>query len=223
MSDHLPTRLVLVRHGESIVTVNRTIGGHRTCEGLSPLGREQTRRLAERLVRTGEIQADQLYASNFARARETAEILAPALGGLTVGEDPGFGEHDPGPDCDGLTFDDFFDRYGTTVDWEDPFAVSFPGGETIAGFHYRVGSAAHALVSRHPGATIVIACHGGVVDTLLRQFLRLPPTGGFELRTLNASLTEFLLVRPGVWRLIRYNDAAHLEGLSPATARDGAG
>lgn len=213
MSEHQPTRLVLVRHGESIVTVNRVIGGFRTCQGLSPLGRVQAERLRDRLAGTGEIRADHLYASNFARARETAEIIAPALGGLPVQEDSGFGEHDPGPDWDGLTYDAFFERLGSDLDWDDPFAETFPGGETIAGFHFRVGSAAHQLVRRHPGATILIACHGGVIDTLLRQFLRLPPTGGFELRAENTSLTEFLLVRPGMWRLIRYNDVSHLHGL----------
>jgi asparagine synthase (glutamine-hydrolysing) len=38
------TRFVLVRHGESNATVARTIGGYRTCRGLSPLGRKQALR-----------------------------------------------------------------------------------------------------------------------------------------------------------------------------------
>ena len=42
-SEPTPTRLVLVRHGESKVTVRRVIGGYRTCDGLSPLGFEQAR------------------------------------------------------------------------------------------------------------------------------------------------------------------------------------
>ena len=42
VTDHQPTRLVLVRHGESVATVDRFIGGVRTCTGLSDLGRQQT-------------------------------------------------------------------------------------------------------------------------------------------------------------------------------------
>ena len=80
VTDPLPTRFVLVRHGESVATVNRFIGGFRTCTGLSDLGRQQAERLRDRLARTGEVAGDRLYASNFARARETAEIIAPALG-----------------------------------------------------------------------------------------------------------------------------------------------
>ena len=68
-------------------------------------------------------------------------------------------------------------------------------------------------VAEHLGAHVVVCCHGGVVNAVLRMALRAPATGDFELFTTNASLTELLLVRPGRWRLVRYNDAAHLAGL----------
>jgi 2,3-bisphosphoglycerate-dependent phosphoglycerate mutase len=210
---------VLVRHGESNVMVSRVIGGHRTCSGLSALGRLQSERLRDRLARTGEISADALYASNYARATETAEILRPAFGGLEVLEEPGFGEHDPGEMCDGMSYDDFMTNYPASLDWSNPYAESFPGGETVAGFHHRVGAAVHSTLERHAGQTVVVACHGGVIDAVMRQFLRIPPTGSFEVRAVNTSLTEFLLARSGLWRLVRYNDAAHLEGLATETAR----
>jgi probable phosphoglycerate mutase len=208
-----PTRLVLVRHGESMASVNRSIGGPRTCAGLSDLGRRQCERLAVRLAETGELTDVVLYASAYPRAVQTAELLAPALGGAVVHVDERWGEHDPGPDCDGLTFDQFIARFGMP-DWEtDAHAVTFPGGETLAELHHRVGQALSAAVAEHAGRTVVVCCHGGVIDAVLRLALRTPSTGGFELFTTNASLTELLLVRPGRWRLLRYNDAAHLAGL----------
>jgi probable phosphoglycerate mutase len=214
-----PTRLVFVRHGESNTTVARVIGGYRTCSGLSPVGRKQTEALASRLARTGEISADLLVASNFARAIETAEILAPALGELPVVVDPDMGEHDPGPGFDGVTFDAYLEEHGMP-DWEnDPFGVSFPGGETLAEFHHRVGRGLHRLVQENDGRTVVIVCHGGVIDAAFRTLLRLPMTGSFELRTTNTSLTELVRVRVGRWRLLRYNDAAHLEGVPLETPR----
>jgi probable phosphoglycerate mutase len=213
-----PTRLVLVRHGESNTTVARVIGGHRTCSGLSSLGRLQAERLRDRLAESGEISADVLVSSAYARARQTAEIIAPALGDLVVVEEAGFGEHDPGPECDGLTYADFEERYGPAP-WEhDPYLGGFPGGETIAEFQLRVHVALSRLLREHVGGTIVVACHGGVVDAVLRRALRAPATGGFELYTRNASLTELELVRPGRWRVHRYNDAAHLSGLPAASA-----
>lgn len=209
-----PTRLVLVRHGESEVTVRRVVGGMRTCTGLSSLGRRQSEALADRLVATGELAADVLYSSAYPRAVETAEVLRPALG-VDVRVEAGFGEHDPGLECDGLTFDEFVDRYGMP-DWEsDPFGTTFPGGETLAEFHHRVGATLHEVLARHVGATVVVVCHGGVIDTVLRTALKTVPSGLFELHTSNASLTELVRVRPGRWRLVRYNDAAHLAEPSP--------
>lgn len=209
-----PMRLVLVRHGESNSSVSRSIGGPRTCSGLSPLGRQQCQRLADRVRATGELAGARLYASHYRRAIETAELLAPAIGDPPIVVDDAFGEHDPGPDCDGLTFETFLERHGMP-DWEsDPYAITFPGGETVAELHYRVGLAIHRLGTRHAGETAVVCCHGGVVNAAMRLALQAPMSGGFEMFTANASLTELSLVRHGRWRLLRYNDAAHLAGLA---------
>lgn len=212
--DPAPTRLVLVRHGESQVTVRRVVGGLRTCSGLSERGIRQAERLAARLLETRELEVDALYASSYPRAMETAEHLAPVLG-AELQVEPGFGEHDPGPDCDGMSFDDFVERFGMP-NWEaDPYGVTFPGGETLADFHHRVGTALRAILDRNVGSTVMVVCHGGVIDFVMRFALRAPPTGVFDLHTTNASLTELLRVRPDRWRLVRYNDTAHLAGLEP--------
>ena len=212
------TRLVLVRHGESIVTVDRRIGGVRTCTGLSPLGRKQAEALAARLVRSGEITADVLVASTMHRAVETAEIIAPALGDLPVITDPGVGEHEPGPECDGLTYEEFLERHGQPEWSADPYVVGFPGGETVAEFKFRAGTALHRLAHEYDGGTVVVVCHAGVVDVAIRSLLNLPMNGVFDLATVNTSLTELVRNRPR-WRLLRYNDAAHLEGLPVETPR----
>lgn len=217
-----PTRLVLVRHGESVVTVRRVIGGPRTCSGLSELGEQQSARLAERLERTGELAPDALWSSAYPRALETAAPIGTALG-LEVQVDPDLGEHEPGPECDGMTFDEFVRVHGTP-DWDDdPHAMFFPGGETVAEFHFRVGRAIRRLVERYRGGTVLVVCHGGVIDAVLRQALRTASTGVFDLHTSNTSITELVLVAPGRWRLVRYNDASHLEGLPAETPRVGAG
>lgn len=212
------TRLILIRHGESKATVRRTIGGPRTCDGLSELGVSQAERLRDRLSATGEVAADVLYASGYPRARETAEVIAPALG-VPVTIDPAWGEHDPGPESDGLTFDEFVARNGEP-DWEgDVDAALFPDGETVRQFHERIDGAVRRVLAEHHGGTAVVVCHGGVVDAVMRTALQAPARGGFDLFTKNTSLTEFLVVRPDRWRLERYNDAAHLAGLPAETPR----
>jgi 2,3-bisphosphoglycerate-dependent phosphoglycerate mutase len=219
----LVTRLVLIRHGESMSSVNRTMGGPRSCAGLSPLGRKQAEALADRLARTGEVRADLLVASAYPRARETADIVAAAIGDPPSQIVEDLGEHDPGEECDGLPWDDAIATHAP--DWEtiwehDPYVSGFPGAESIGEFHHRVAGALLRVLRENVGRTIVVVCHGGVIDRALRILLKLPFTGGFELNTLNTSLTELHLIRPGRWRLLRYNDAAHLEGL-PETAPAG--
>ncbi len=214
------TRLVYVRHGESNSTVARVIGGHRTCSGLSPLGVRQAEALRDRWAAAPEFTPDLIVSSQFPRARETAEIVAAAFGRPEVVVDPAFGEHDPGEQCDGMTMADFVDRFGTGAWEEDPFGVTFPGGETLAEFHFRIGTAVRRLTDEHPDATIMVSCHGGVIDTVLRQALKTAPTGAFNISTLNTSITELELVRPNRWALRRYGDTAHLHGLPPATVVD---
>jgi probable phosphoglycerate mutase len=83
---------------------------------LSDLGKLQAERLRDRLANTQELQCDVLYSSGYPRAKETAEIIAPSLSGLSINIDTRFGEHDPGPECDGLTFAEFVRRHGSP-DW----------------------------------------------------------------------------------------------------------
>ena len=207
------TRLVLVRHGESRATIERFVGGPRSCTGLTDHGRLQAEALRNRLSAGHDVEATALFASNFPRALETANIIAPSIGSLPVSIDSGWGEHDPGPDCDGMTYDEFIERFGVPR-WDgDPHAVVYPGGETISQFHDRVMEALRRTVRQHEGGTIVIACHAGVIDAVMRNTLHMHQTGKFELHTQNTSLTELLHVQGSKWRLLRYNDSSHLHGL----------
>jgi probable phosphoglycerate mutase len=213
-----PTRLVLVRHGESNVTVARIIGGMRTCSGLSPLGVRQAEALRDRLSTTAELgTVDVLVSSTMPRALETAEIIAPACGGLVVEQVADLREHEPG-EADGLSFDAYVERYGVPDFEKDPYVPMAPGGESLAGFHLRAATALHGITRALAGRTVVVVCHGGVVDVALRSFMRLGVVGSFELWTHNTSLTELVQLESGRWRLARYNDAAHLAGLPASTA-----
>lgn len=221
--------ITLIRHGESEVTVDRVIGGRRSCRGLSALGRSQAENLRDRYRRDGIDGVDALVASDFPRAIETADILRPAFGAAgavhPVDEWSDLGEHDPGPEIDGMTFDAYVDRFGRP-DWTgDPDVEIFPGGETTSAFHRRVDRGLNTLLDRFSGRHVAVVCHGGVVDAAFRVLLGLPRTAVFELHTLNTSITSFSGPAVGIgdaaslWRLERYNDAAHLAGLPDATPR----
>ena len=213
------TRLVLIRHGESRATVECFLGGSRTCTGLTDFGRLQAQALRDRLITGRDVSATVLISSNFPRAVETAQILAPALGSMPITIDSDWGEHDPGPELDGMPWDVYIDKFGIPT-WSDPDEVMFPGGETVGQFHTRVVRTLRETVRKHEGDTIVVACHGGVVDAVMRHTLQMHQTGKFELHTLNTSITEIVHIEGSKWRLVRYNDAAHLAALQTVTSPD---
>ena len=213
------TRLVLIRHGESTATVEGIVGGDRGCRGLSELGRRQCSALRDRLASTGELVADVLVASTLPRAVETAELIAPALG-----VDPGrivkvrdLCELQPG-ECDAISWEEYDQRYG--VDMKAyPYTPIAPGGESVADFHLRVGRALAVLAEEHEGRSMVVACHGGVIMSSMVSFLGLPVHRPLlaELPVANTSITEWERPAgagvPPPWRLLRFNDAAHLAAL----------
>ncbi|MGH9164747.1 MAG: histidine phosphatase family protein [Acidimicrobiales bacterium] len=212
MTESTPTRLVLVRHGESLATVNEVVGGHQGCTGLSDLGRRQAAALRDRLARTGELAgAAVLVTSVLPRAIETADIIAPALGGLAVKQDCDVCEIHPG-EGDALSWVEFSARYGQGQP-RSRFEPMAPGAESWAVFMARTGRALLALAEEHAGRTAVVVCHGGVVEGSFASFGNLPIQRAFGLATENTSITEWEL-RPGrdLWWLVRFNDAAHLEG-----------
>jgi len=85
------TTLLLVRHGETDWNAEGRLQGH-TDRPLNDFGRRQAAALAERLA---DDDIDAVYASDLARARETAEILADRLG-LAVVTDPDLRERNWG-------------------------------------------------------------------------------------------------------------------------------
>jgi probable phosphoglycerate mutase len=211
------TRLVLVRHGESQVTVDGLVGGPKTCSGLSDLGRRQTTALCERLARTKELEADVLLSSTLPRAAETAELLRPAFGHVEVERVEDLSEWLPG-EADGLTWEEFNARYRPEGWTFDPYQPLSPGGESLAEFQARAARTLHQIATALEGRTIVAACHGGIIEASFVAFLGINQwRNDITFSPLNTSLTEWELHadhqvpnRPPHWRLARYNDAAHL-------------
>ena len=215
------TRVVLIRHGESVAQVESFIAGHDACRGLSDRGRQQVEALRDRLLVTGELEADVFLTSLMQRAVETASILAPALGGAEALQECGFCEIHPG-EADGLTWDERDARYRAEPGWEwTPETVLSPGGETWTEFVARAGAALEEVVAEHAGKTIVIACHGGIVRASMIHFIGLAIDAANATMVFNASVTEWRFPAGPVdngleparrWRLHRFNDHAHLAG-----------
>lgn len=214
------TRLLLVRHGESNATVQRIVGGAKGCTGLSELGRQQAARLRDRLRVGAEPAVEVLYTSPMPRAVETAAILNEALRLDTLVE-ADLEEHRPG-EADGLRWDEVAARFGPYEGERYPHRRLAPGAESPAEFQHRVSHALYRVIDAQLGRCALLSCHGGVIDVAFRMALGLGGRVAYDLWTTNASITELSArhpagVHPDRWRLVRYNDSAHLAGLPPQT------
>lgn len=208
------TDLILIRHGESEAQVRGFMSGHDTCLGLSDLGRAQAVALRDRLATTGEVHGSAaLYSSILPRAVETAATIAPAVDGAAepVAECAWCEIH--AGEAEGLTWDEVRARFPRAGDGPDLFAQSIPGAETWAEFFVRAGSRLRRVLDDHPGEQVVVVCHGGIIGASFVALGDLSIGQAFSLsyEIVNTSLTQWRFTG-SEWRLVRFNDAAHLAG-----------
>ncbi len=208
------TRLFLVRHGQTLHNhVNRLAGW--TDTPLTALGRQQAEQVADHLA--GLCQPQALYTSPLQRARETAQAIGRRLG-LTPVVVPDLREMHFGA-CENLTLDEirqrFPDLWPRLLD-EDDLTFTWPGGESRAGFIQRVRQVFTTLLQHHPGETIVIVAHGGVLAVWLADQLEGRPTRWRAYQLDNCAVCE-VEAGNGRLHLHRFNDCAHL-GLTPPSA-----
>lgn len=154
--------ILLARHGQTAYNRELRFQGHLPV-GLDETGRGQAAELARAAAARGDIAA--LWCSPLARARETADIVAAALG-LEPREDARFAETETG---------DWTDRPFSEVSAEDPegFAAfvrsdpefRFPGGESFAEQAARVAEGLRDV--RAGTVPALVVCHRGVMRLAL--------------------------------------------------------
>src|SRR5258708_32411636 len=104
-------------------------------------------------------------------AMQTAEISAPALG-LPILYDNEVLEW-RFPEDETLNVDEYVERFKNLPQDQKPFFQVIPGAESWVQFMLRAGVALNRLTQQHEDKTIVVVCHGGVIDASFRFFLRL--------------------------------------------------
>ncbi|MEO8971051.1 MAG: histidine phosphatase family protein [Ktedonobacteraceae bacterium] len=209
------THLYIIRHGQAISAAQRTVGNTR----LSPLGILQAERLRDRLAATSEIAADVLIASTLLRARHTAEIVAPALGLPIIFDDEIQEWRDP-EEAEGQSEKKYGAEFRDAPFDQKPFFKFTPNTESWSQFMLRACTALNRITQEHEGKTIVLICHGGIVDASFLFFFGLStlqfPQAFFNTR--NTSITHwrntsYVDVFPPTWVLQKYNDAMHLRDI----------
>ncbi len=182
------TRLIFIRHGESVHTVERFIGGRNGCRGLTATGHEQAARVAQRLV--GELAGTgpvALYRSELRRAAETAAPIAAALGvpaepdcGLCTWHYPAY--------ADGQPVDVLKNAPLPGGGVHRPFQVA---NETWAELVVRTGRSIMDIAHRHAGETAVLVGHSETVNAAFHALGAQPLLRAFDTVVAPASITEW--------------------------------
>lgn len=204
-----PSRLVLVRHGQSAWNAEHRIQGQLD-PPLSGLGEREAAAAATR------IQPDRVagfYCSPLQRTRQTAAPIAAVLGRQPVLVD-GLKE---------IQLGSWEGRTGAELAREEPERWArwsaypswdlVPGGEGRIAFTHRVSHTLRELWDRHPEGDVVCVTHGGVVQAALHEAIGRIAEGSFPFRVSNASLS--VLERDANGRLVvaGANDVAHLAAI----------
>jgi broad specificity phosphatase PhoE len=200
------TRLYLVRHAQSQGNTGEdlTTGD----PDITDIGREQAKRLGERLSRQ---RIDAIYASPLRRCQETAAAIADASGGLDVLPRADLREVDLGQadtDIRLLPPDEqakVADRIITEGTWD-----AFPGGEGSAPARARIGAVMDEIIAETPGKRVVVVVHAGFIQTYISMVLGLK--SDYVFYPFNASIHSIRAKgdRRVLWRL---NDVSHLDGM----------
>ncbi|WP_410875331.1 bifunctional RNase H/acid phosphatase [Nocardia sp. A7] len=201
-----PTRLLLLRHGQTALSVERRYSG-RGNPPLTDLGREQVERAAKMLAARGDIAA--VVSSPLQRARSTAEAAAGALD-VPLRILDGLTETDFG-DWEGLTFAEAAQRdpllHG---DWLGDPSIPAPGGESFDQVRERIEGVRRDLVALYPGQNVVVVSHVTPIKTLLQLALGVGPSLLYRLHLDLASLCVAEFYPDGGASVRLVNDTSYL-------------
>ncbi len=168
-------QLILVRHGQQQWPDHQTATvGDWVDPPLSDLGRQQAAAVAKYLA---EEPVTAVYSSQLKRAFDTGQAIAelreaPHEVITELEEIQLYGklplDSRPSEILGEKLVSGARERFIMSKRWD-----SYPHSETSEDFRRRVGIAVEAAIADHEGETVVVACHGGVINTYLAQVLGL--------------------------------------------------
>lgn len=193
--DAEPLTVLLVRHGETELTLTRALSGSSVPgPSLARSGRIQAARAADLVHRVGRgVWPDLRYpshvvASPMVRTQETAAAIGRRIG-QHVRTDPAFAEVDFG-EWEGLAVADVESRWpGELQRWYEDPSVAAPGGESLEALGRRVEAGLAALLDGGTARTVVVVSHAMAIRAAVGVSLGVPAHAWPWLRVLPASVS----------------------------------
>jgi probable phosphoglycerate mutase len=214
MTPDARTDIILIRHGETAWNAERRLQGHLDIP-LNGEGERQAGLLAAALASQAIDGIDAIVASDLQRARQTAQAVATVLG-LPVVTDPGLRERCYGG-FEGLLYSEIEARFprefaawqARDIDARLPEGKN--KGETFRAFFTRATAAILAQAAAHPGRTLALVAHGGVLECAYRLALGLSLETPRDFKVFNASINRFRYhPSDGRLELLSWGEVEHL-------------
>jgi probable phosphoglycerate mutase len=199
--------LLLVRHGEQKFWSNITLGEALDAP-LSELGQEQARVLGERLAGT---PIDAVYCSSMKRAHATAEAVARhhGLAPSIVDDMREIDLWHHAPQDKGLL--DIYSRSELAEIYREIRRArshkAYPHVEDVDAFRARIIGAIDVIAEDNAGKRVVVACHGGVINTYLSHLFGSPYDALVTVHHTSITVVRAADVRRAV---LTVNDYAHV-------------
>ncbi len=209
------TTLILVRHGETEGNLRKVWHGAMDAP-LTAKGRLQAKAAGNGMAELAKrFPIDVFYVSPLPRAQSTAAAIAESFD-LTPIADDSLREFDLG-DWEGRTFSDLRENENLWDHWDADPTFAPPNGESPASFNERVLAAIQMLVEKHPGQTLLVVSHGGLIGNLLATLLGEGPQDWRRWDPPNCSISVLQYV-DGTWQPVLVNDISHLPAEALAEA-----
>jgi broad specificity phosphatase PhoE len=202
----LATRLYLVRHGATQLTAEDRFSGSAGVD-LSDEGRDQVRRLAQRLA---DERIGAVYCSPLSRTVETAAILAEPHRLPLVHRD-GLREISHGR-WEGLTRAEVEERFPDEYrSWEmDPFTFAPEGGESGLGVLARALPVIREIVVGHAEKEVLVVSHKATLRLILSSLLGFDARGYRDRLDQSPACLNVVDFKDAVRaRLMLFNDVSH--------------
>ena len=186
VSDEVPTTLMFIRHGETVLTPSRRFSG------VGPMDPELTEKgIAQAKAIAKEIAArkpDLLIASPLMRTTMTAKEISDATG-LDVIFDDQWVECDFGQ-WEGLTPTEVSEQYPEDwSSWLSSTSFRVPQGESYAEVASRAEAGLNDLVLRYPGKKVCVVTHNIVIRALATLAMQASLESMYHVDILPCSVT----------------------------------
>ena len=200
-------QIILLRHGESVGNADGYHQGQADFP-LTDTGIAQAKALAAHWI-AGGVVFDKVIASPQSRAKQTAEIIAGALG-YEIEYDRVWMERDNGV-LAGLRHDDAREKY-PQKEFTPLFEPIGLTGESQWELFLRAGHAIQSIFNQSPGRYLIVS-HGGLLNMVLKAALGITPQANFQgprfrfQNTAFASITYFPEIH--TWHVNSLNARPH--------------